>query len=360
MGPIAMDEALRTFEGRRVLVTGHTGFKGSWLGTILLELGAKVCGYALPPVGDRSHFDMLGLDQGLDHVVGDIRNAEALRDVVNAFRPEFVFHLAAQAIVRQSLDDPVTTFAVNIMGSANLLDAVGRCESVRSLVVITSDKCYENREWVWGYRETDRLGGRDPYSASKAAAELVFSAYDRSFFQDRAGLGAATARAGNVIGGGDWAPDRIIPDCVRAVENGEPVRLRHPEATRPWQHVLEPLSGYLLLGASLFHYPEHFGGSWNFGPLAQDVRTVADVAERVVRELGKGGVDLSGVDRDHREATLLQLNCDKAGQLLGWSARWDVDHTLARTAEWYREVVAGGSARDATLRQIREYFPELL
>jgi len=272
---------LKVFSGRRVFITGHTGFKGSWLAFLLKEVGAEVMGFALPPATKTNHFDLLRLDKKIKHVVGDIRDSLFLAETIDKFQPEFVFHLAAQALVRPSYDDPVGTFSTNVIGSVNLLDAVRRCASVRSLVYITSDKCYENVEWIWGYREVDQLGGRDPYSASKAAAEIAFSSYDRSFFEVRPLMGAATTRAGNVIGGGDWAVDRIIPDCIRAIEMGEPIRLRNPLATRPWQHVLEPLSGYLLLAAKLYDEPKSWGGAWNFGPTSNEVRTVKMLLKRL-------------------------------------------------------------------------------
>lgn len=346
------------FSGKKIFITGHTGFKGSWLAFLLNEMGADVMGYALPPVGAFNHFDLLKLDEKIKHVVGDIRDAALLANTMYKFQPEFVFHLAAQALVRPSYDDPASTFSTNIIGSVSLLDAVRQCESVRSLVYITSDKCYENVEWIWGYRENDQLGGRDPYSASKAAAEIVFSSYARSFFEQRQMLGAASARAGNVIGGGDWAVDRIIPDCIRAIEKGEPVKLRNPGATRPWQHVLEPLAGYLLLAARLFEEPKKWGGAWNFGPSTHEVRTVRDVAEVIIRHMGKGLVEVVESQIQVHEARLLQLNCDKANQLLGWYPRWTVDKTFEATALWYNSVINGGNAEITTRAQIHEFFPE--
>jgi CDP-glucose 4,6-dehydratase len=349
----------KLFGGRRVFITGHTGFKGSWLAFLLHEAGAKVTGYALPPATQVSHFDLLGLDKKIKHVVGDVRDAALLSSTLNQFQPEFVFHLAAQALVRPSYDDPAATFSTNVMGSVNLLDAVRQCNSVRSLVYITSDKCYENVEWIWGYRESDHLGGRDPYSASKAAAELVFSSYSRSFFEQRPLLGAASARAGNVIGGGDWAVDRIIPDCMRAIQADEPVQLRNPGATRPWQHVMEPLAGYLLLAARLHQEPKRFGGSWNFGPSTQEVRTVKSVADVIVGHIGKGRVEVVESPTQVHEARLLQLNCDKAQQLLDWHPRWHVEKTLEATALWYKTVMNGGDAEAITRGQIHDFFQEL-
>lgn len=353
-----MRDALASFLGKRVFVTGHTGFKGAWLAFLLKELGADVMGFALPPEPGPSHFELLGLRSAIRHVVGDVVDSSAVSDALNAFRPEYVFHLAAQALVKRSYSDPAGTFGTNVMGSVRLLEAVRKCDSVRSLVYVTSDKCYENVEWVWGYRENDRLGGHDPYSASKAAAEIVFSAYARSYFSARPELGAATARAGNVIGGGDWAADRIVPDCIRAIEKGEPITLRNPQATRPWQHVLEPISGYLLLAASLRSQPGGPSDSWNFGPSTSEVRTVHEVANAIVEHFGRGRVQIETSQSEHHEARLLQLNCDKAHQFLGWHPRWHVDKTLAATALWYKAVLGGADAKATTVAQIRDYFPE--
>lgn len=354
------DYLKNSFSGKKILVTGHTGFKGSWLAFLLKELGADVMGFALPPTTAVNHFDLLKLNKKIWHVVGDIRDAALVVKTLQEFEPEFVFHLAAQALVRPSYDDPASTFSTNVMGSVNLLEAVRLCESVRSLVYITSDKCYENVEWIWGYREIDQLGGRDPYSASKAAAEIAFSSYARSFFEQRPMLGAASTRAGNVIGGGDWAVDRIIPDCIRAIEAEEPVRLRNPGATRPWQHVLEPLAGYLLLAARLYEEPKKWGGSWNFGPSTHEVRTVKNVAEVIVGHIGKGRIEVVESQSQVHEARLLQLNCDKAHKLLGWYPRWHVEKTLEATALWYLTIMNGGNAEKITSAQIYEFFPELV
>lgn len=350
---------LSSFAGSRVLVTGHTGFKGSWLAFLLKEIGAEVLGYALPPEQPGSHFAELGLERNIHHVEADIRDGKRLAITMCEFNPEFVFHLAAQALVRRSYADPQATFDSNVMGSVNLLEAVRQCDSVRSLVYITSDKCYENMEWVWGYRENDRLGGHDPYSASKAAAEIIFSAYARSFFAHRPTLGAATARAGNVIGGGDWAPDRIVPDCIRAIRSNQPIRLRSPSATRPWQHVLEPLSGYLLLAARLREFPQRYTGSWNFGPPSSEVRTVREVADHIVARFGRGSVVIEPDSAGQHEAQLLQLNCDKASQQLGWRPRWNVEQTLAVTVDWYKAVLDGAEAGVTSRQQLRDYFQEL-
>ncbi len=360
MDKISLKNALESFAGKKVFITGHTGFKGTWLTAILKELGAEIMGFALAPDSDLSHFNMLNLKNKINHVIGDIREPDAVRKAMLSFQPEFVFHLAAQALVKKSYSDPVDTFNTNMMGSVQLLDAVKDCSSVRSLVYITSDKCYENVEWEWGYRENDRLGGYDPYSASKAAAEIIFSAYSRSYFSARQDLGAATTRAGNVIGGGDWAADRIVPDCIRAIENDQAIQLRSPNATRPWQHVLEPLSGYLMLAANLYKNPQKFAGSWNFGPSTSEIRTVEEVANTIIEHLGKGRVEIMGVQNQQHEARLLQLNCDKAHQILGWHPRWQVDETLATTAIWYKTIMEGGNAETITYSQIKKYFKEMI
>lgn len=356
-----MVQDLEFFRGKRVFVTGHTGFKGTWLTFLLKELGSEVMGYALTPELDgSSHFSLLNMQKKINHVVGDICDSSTLSTSMQSFKPDIVFHLAAQALVRKSYEDPGLTFNTNVMGSVNLLDAVRQCSSVRSLVYITSDKCYENLEWEWGYRENDQLGGHDPYSASKAAAEVLFSAYSRSFFASRVDLGAATARAGNVIGGGDWAADRIVPDCIRAIENKLPIQLRNPNATRPWQHVLEPLSGYIMLATKLYEQPQRYGGSWNFGPSTSEVRTVHDVAKSIVQTLGRGSIEIVGSQDQHHEARLLQLNCDKAHQDLGWYSRWGVEKTFLITAEWYKSVMTGGDVESITREQLQDFFPELL
>jgi CDP-glucose 4,6-dehydratase len=352
-------EFLGLYSGKRVMITGHTGFKGSWLAFLLNQIGADVLGYALPPLDKNNHFDMLGLSSLIEHVEADVRDDQKIMATMKEFQPEIVFHLAAQALVRPSYDEPRTTFETNVMGSINLLEAVRATGSVRSLVFITSDKCYENVEWIWGYRENDVVGGRDPYSASKGATEIVFSSYERSFFHTRANLGTASARAGNVIGGGDWAVDRIIPDCIRAIQSNKAIDIRSPHATRPWQHVLEPLSGYLLLGNRLYENPKKYYGAWNFGPPSSQARTVLDVAEHIVSRYGSGSIVTDKNSPKHHEASLLQLNCDKANQYLGWYPRWEVEKTLNMTSDWYQHVDDGVGAKEVTEQQLREYFPEI-
>ena len=356
MGEVVSNKLLTSFRGCRVLITGHTGFKGSWLAFMLHEAGAEVLGYALPPPQEKNHFSLLGLSKKIKHIEADMRDADKICNVMKEFKPEFVFHLAAQALVKSSYNDPKLTFDTNISGSVNLLEAIRKTDSVRSLIFVTSDKCYENNDWIWGYRENDQLGGHDPYSASKAAAELVFSAYSRSYFSKQNELGAASARAGNVIGGGDWSLDRIIPDCIRAIESGNKIQLRNPNATRPWQHLLEPLSGYMLLAISLLDEPKKYSGSWNFGPSTDGVKSVPDVTKHIMNKFNYKGVEIKASDTDEHEANLLQLNCDKAKQLLNWKPKWNTEQALDATAVWYKEIAQGTDACDVTRKQILDYF----
>ena len=279
------------YKGKTVLLTGATGFKGSWMALWLYEMGANVINYSLAPLNNEDHFNLLKLETKITHIEADILDADHLSAVFNMHKPEIVFHLAAQALVRFSYVNPKLTFDTNVSGSVNVLEAVRSCRSVRSLVYVTSDKAYKNKEWTWGYRENDELGGHDPYSASKAAAEIVFSSYNDSFFSKNAHIGVGTVRAGNVIGGGDWAEDRIIPDCIRSLRANEPIVIRNPHATRPWQHVLEPLSGYLLLAMRLYQDPDSYSGAWNFGPNINSIKTVKELSEKVIAVFGKGQID---------------------------------------------------------------------
>lgn len=344
--------------GRRVFVTGHTGFKGSWLLLMLRDLGAEVTGFALAPPTDPSMFDLLGLQDSCVHIVGDIRDREALEAAVQQARPEVLLHMAAQPLVRASYDDPVGTYATNVMGTVHVLDACRRAADLRSVVVVTTDKCYENVGWVWGYRETDRLGGADPYSNSKAACELVVDAYRTSFFDagvtDRP-VNVASARAGNVIGGGDFATDRLIPDAVRAFSRGKRLSIRNPLATRPWQHVLEPLRGYLLLAERLWDDRAAAQG-YNFGPGQEDNASVRRVAEGVAGLWGEGaGWSQDPADHPH-EAQSLKLDSTKARVELGWSPSLGLDDALALTTRWYTEHLGGADMRALTERQVREYL----
>lgn len=352
----ALVNATRAFAGKRVLITGDTGFKGSWLSLWLHDLGAEVFGFALPPEGPVSHFNQLGLGELIDHTDGDIRDLDAVVAAFNRAQPEIVIHLAAQPLVRRSYRDPKETFDTNVGGGVNLLEAVRGSSTIKALMFATSDKCYRNRETNIGYVETDELGGHDPYSASKAAAELVFSSYNDSYFKARTAFGAASARAGNVIGGGDWAEDRIIPDCIRALSAGEPIRIRSPKSTRPWQHVLEPLSGYLVLTARLLADPVQATGSWNFGPEESSIHTVGDVVDATLRHWGSGSVEITPQDSSMHEAGLLNLNCSKAHRELQWRPRWDFPTTIDRTISWYRDQHRGVSAIELTRDHIRNYM----
>lgn len=339
------------YRGRRVLVTGHTGFKGSWLVLWLQQLGAQVTAFALPPETVPNHWELLGLDAE-SHCL-DIRDGAALRERVVAARPEVVFHLAAQPLVRRSYREPLRNWATNVMGTANLLDACRGVAGLAAIVVVTTDKCYENREWAWGYREADALGGHDPYSASKAAAELVVASYRRAFFNAPGSPLLATARAGNVIGGGDWSEDRLIPDLVRAVAAGAPLEIRSPASTRPWQHVLECLSGYLLLGQRLLEERRECGDAWNFGPDREGNRRVEQVLSALQVAWPAVRWQCGSAPQLH-EAQLLHLDSSKARALLGWRPVWNFEESLAVTAAWYRLWLERGEL--ASAQQLRQYI----
>jgi CDP-glucose 4,6-dehydratase len=348
------------YRGKKVLITGHTGFKGSWLSEWLLELGANVAGLALPSPTSPALFEELGLADHLDHCLTDIRDLEAVRQRVDSVRPDFIFHLAAQPLVRLSYREPVATYATNIMGTVNLLEAVRLAGRPCVVVCITTDKCYENREWLHAYREEDPMGGYDPYSSSKGAAELVIAAYRRSFFNNSP-VRLASARAGNVIGGGDWALDRIVPDCIRSLQAGANIPVRNKRATRPWQHVLEPLSGYLTLGMALANVsgsPDAGNGlcsGFNFGPALASNRSVAELVEELLRHWPGRWEDQSDPRQPH-EASLLNLAIDKSFHLLQWSPVWNFSETIRQTALWYRRVTDQPSAaRELTRGQIALY-----
>ena len=358
--PSAMEELgmNKTFWiGKRVLITGHTGFKGSWLSLWLHKMGAVVAGYALP-APEESLFQLAGVAEGMkESVYDDIRTLDPLTRLMGSFRPEIVFHLAAQPIVRIAYQQPIETYYVNVMGTANLLEAVRLSDSCRAVVVITSDKCYENKEWVWGYRESDSLGGHDPYSSSKACAELITASYRHSYLHQGASspVALASARAGNVIGGGDFSKDRLIPDLMAAVLKGSPLKLRFPDAVRPWQHVLEPLSGYLLLAERIWSDPEHYAQSWNFGPTPDDLKSVRWIVNRLNECLGRRvSWDLDAGNAPH-EATLLALDSAKARMVLGWKPRWTLDRALEAIVEWYKTYESRESVRDVVVRQIEAY-----
>lgn len=335
----------KIYQNRKVLITGHTGFKGSWLALWLTQMGAKITGYSLQPPTEPNHFQVLDLDS--NSIIGDIRDADKLKQVFKEKQPEIVFHLAAQAIVRQSYREPLDTLTSNVIGTANVLEAARTCDSVRAIVIVTSDKCYENKEWEWGYREVDALGGYDPYSASKGCAEIITSCWRNSFFnlKDYGNTHQtllASARAGNVIGGGDWAQDRLIPDIMRAVHQNEKVKIRNPNATRPWQHVLEPLSGYLLLGQKLLEGRNEFADAWNFGPSEEENVSVGEIVHLVKKVWPKIDYEINQMPDQPHEAGLLRLDCSKARAKLKWSPVWDGIDTIEKTTLWYKNFYEYG------------------
>lgn len=345
------------YKGRRVLVTGHTGFKGSWLSLWLLHLGADVAGFSLDVPTTPSNFDLLGLRSRIKHYQGDVRDAKRLAEVIDEFRPEIVFHLAAQALVRRAYADPANTFETNVMGMVNLLECIRHRPWIEVAVLITSDKAYRNDEWCWGYRETDVLAGNDPYSGSKSCAELVAHSYIYSFLQNSS-TRVVTTRAGNVIGGGDWADDRIVPDCIRAWAAGDVVPVRSPQATRPWQHVLEPLSGYLLLGSKLWQQQEGINGeAFNFGPDAYVNQTVAELLDAMCLRWKSAEWHVpTGFEQGGHEAKLLKLSCDKVLYHLKWRAQLNFQETVNFTVDWYQNWHAGrGDNFNYTVEQIKQY-----
>ena len=342
------------WRGKRVFVTGHTGFKGSWLSLWLQSLGAEVQGYALEAPTTPNLFEEARVAAGMRSQFGDVRDLSLLSRTMASFRPEIVIHMAAQPLVRFSYRDPVETYSTNVMGTVHLLEAARHCDSVRAVVNVTTDKCYDNREWVWGYREDEPMGGHDPYSNSKGCSELVSSAY-RSSFLGSGPLALATARAGNVIGGGDWATDRLIPDILKAFEAGEPVRIRNPHATRPWQHVLEPLSGYLCLAERLFSEGQAFAEGWNFGPQDGDVQPVQWIVEHMAREWGEGASWAVDAGEHPHEAHFLKLDISKARQRLQWQPRWRLLTALTYIVSWHQAWIHQQDMQALCLQQIRHY-----
>ena len=348
-----------TYQGKRILLTGHTGFKGAWLALWLKRLGAQVCGCALEPNTNPSLFEVLHIGNQLEKsVLADILDPQKLEQVFQQFQPEIVFHLAAQPLVRLSYAEPVLTYQTNVIGTLNVLEAARKTPSVKAFVNITTDKCYENKEVARGYTEDEPMGGYDMYSSSKGCVEIMSSSYRRSFLTD-GGFALATARAGNVIGGGDWALDRLIPDCIRNIEAGKEIEIRSPHATRPWQHVLEPLSGYLLLGHLLYTQGKEYAQGFNFGPNSQNVLTVEEVAKQVVAEYGRGTLKIHKRDNLH-EANLLMLDITKAKKVLGWQPVYTAQQAISQTVEWYKRFYRGEDMLPFTSAQIEQYEKDIV
>ena len=343
------------YNGKRVFITGHSGFKGSWLTLWLLSLGAKVCGYSLEPNTHPSMFEELRIYGFCNSEYGNILNSAHLEEVMKQFNPNIVFHLAAQPLVRLSYKEPKLTYETNVMGTLNVLEVARKCKSVKAFVNVTTDKCYENNEINRGYKEDDAMGGYDMYSSSKGCAEILSSSFRRSFLQEKESYALATARAGNVIGGGDWAEDRLVPDCIRYINSGEKIEIRNPLATRPWQHVLEPLSGYLLLGQKLLEDGKKYAEAFNFGPDEESVLTVSEVAQKVCECYGSGEVVVLKKD-DLHEANLLMLNIEKAKNILGWIPTYNADVAIQKTVEWYKHFYKNDvDMYDFTMSQIEDY-----
>ncbi len=351
------------WKGKKVLVTGHTGFKGSWLSLWLQSLGAEVVGVSLDVPTTPSLYEQANVAKGMISLRQDIRNGEAIKQLFQQHKPEIVFHLAAQPLVRYSYREPVETYETNVMGTLHILEGIRSIDSVRSAVMITTDKCYQNKEWVWGYRETDALGGHDPYSSSKGAAELLISSYRNSYFpQDKYSehkTAIASARAGNVIGGGDWAEDRLIPDIIKAFKNNETVIIRNPKSTRPWQHVLEPLSGYLKLAEQLEKNGDQYAEAWNFGPAEIDARPVQWIVEKMAKLWGENANWINDKSEHPHEANYLKLDCSKAHMKLNWYPRWDLSETLLRIVEWHKLIDAHNNYRKLCLTQINDYMKDM-
>lgn len=357
ISPIMVD--VNFWKNRRVFITGHTGFKGSWLSIWLSAMGARVTGYALEPPTDPSLFDAAGVVGLLErHVLGDIRDLDALRQVMITAEPEVVVHMAAQPLVRQSYHDPVATYETNVMGTVNFLQAVRETPSVVAAINVTSDKCYRNQEWLWGYRENDPMGGHDPYSSSKGCSELITSAWRDSFFQ-KPGPFLSSVRAGNVIGGGDWAQDRLIPDFVRALIQNKKLAIRHPLAVRPWQHVLEPLSGYLILAQKMVAEGHDFASGWNFGPGEAEAYTVGELVEMLCRAWGRGAAYETDPGPHVKESSNLRLDCSKARALLGWRPIWNLERALEAVISWTRGWMEGADPAKLCLGQINEFLGEV-
>jgi CDP-glucose 4,6-dehydratase len=347
------------WRGKRVFLTGHTGFKGSWLSLWLQQLGAELTGFALAPATAPSLFEVADVAKGMTSIIGDVRDLPALQQAMNKAKPEVVIHMAAQPLVVYSYENPVETYATNVMGTVNLLECVRHCDAVKAVVNVTTDKCYQNKEWVWAYRENETLGGHDPYSNSKACSELVTAAFRSSYFDEKKyakhGVAIATARAGNVVGGGDWAQNRLIPDILKAFEAGKPVRVRNPNAIRPWQHVLEPLRGYLTLAEKLVVSGPEFAQSWNFGPQQQDAKTVAWIVEDLCKKWGAGAAWENDLGEHPHEANYLKLDVSKSAAHLDWEPQIGLGQSLNLIIDWHRAFVKHEDMKQVTLQQISQY-----
>ncbi|ARK29743.1 CDP-glucose 4,6-dehydratase [Halalkalibacter krulwichiae] len=351
------------WKGKKVFLTGHTGFKGTWLSLWLTSMGAHVTGYALAPPTSPSLFELTNLENIVDSYIGDINDYKELQRLVSSVDPDIVFHMAAQPIVGDSYKEPVATFQTNVIGTVNILEAVYHAvtegSKVRAVVNVTTDKCYQNKNWYWGYRENEPLGGNDPYSASKACSELVTNSYRKSFFSEGSKVAIASARAGNVIGGGDWSPERLIPQCLKSLLNEEPIILRKPNAVRPWQHVLEPLSGYLLLAEKLHTEGQTYAQAWNFGPDYNDCKEVGVVVNRLIQLWGKKIPVKHLTENLYAESDLLMLDCSKSKSLLSWKPIWTLEHSLYQIVKWTKVYQHQGDVREVTLKQISEYMKEI-
>jgi len=345
------------WKGKKIYLTGHTGFKGSWMSLWLHSMGAIVRGYSLSPPTSPSLYQEANIETCIDSSIGNICDRDRLTNNMIEFSPDILIHMAAQPLVRYSYQEPVETYEVNVMGTVNVLEAAKKCKNLKSIVNITTDKCYENREWVWGYREDDPMGGHDPYSSSKGCAELVTSAYRRSFMNEL-GIGLASVRAGNVIGGGDWADDRLIPDILRAFEKNEPVVIRNPKATRPWQHVLEPLSGYLILAQKLYESPDLFAEGWNFGPNDKDVEPVDWILNQMISKWDGSRWEIDSRNQPH-EAGYLKLDISKAQAKLGWKPIWDLSQTLKRIIKWHKLWLDKRDMQAICIDEIKQYVQDM-
>ena len=347
------------WEGKRVFITGHTGFKGSWLSVWLHAMGANVTGYSLAPDNELNMFEKAGVAEGIQSVLGDIRDLIRLGSAAQDAAPQILIHMAAQPLVLRSFIDPIETYSTNVMGTVNVLEVARNLPSIRSLLIITTDKCYENNEWHWGYRETDSLGGFDPYSSSKACTEIISSAYRSSYFNptkyNSHRVALATARAGNVIGGGDWSTDRLVPDLIKAFSENKIAKIRNPQAIRPWQHVLDPLYGYLLLAQKLYEEGSIYSGAWNFGPSANDCQPVRKLADLLVAKWGADATWVTDSNDSFHEANFLKLDCSKANTILGWRPVWGLEKSVENLVSWYKVFISGGDLRHKTIEQIIQY-----